>query len=82
MPEMVLKKEVLDWLIAAQSGYSHFADYHKRFGYKKENIYCKCGQKRLKFHPFSGLSVRAFKFKLVSIINRRLLTQKEILGMA
>lgn len=40
---MNLNREVLDWLIAARKRHSHFADYHDKFGYKKMDIYCKCG---------------------------------------
>ena len=47
IPEMVLKKEVLDWLIAAKSGHGHFADYHERFGYKKEDIHADRGDRSL-----------------------------------
>ena len=80
MPEMALKREVLGWLIAARSGHGHFADYHERFGHEEEHIHCKCGQRRSKSHPFSCSSARAFRFKLFSITDRRLLTQKEVMG--
>ncbi len=80
MPEMALK-EVLGWLIAARSGHGHFADYYERFGHE-EDIYCKCGQKRSKSHLFSCSSARALRVKLFRVIDRRLLTQKEVLGTA
>ena len=82
MPEMALEREVLGWLIAARSGHNHSADYHERFGHKEEDIYCKCGQRRSKSHPFSCSSARALRFKLFSVIDRRLLTQKEVLDTA
>ena len=81
MPEMALKREVLGWLIAARSGHGHFADYHERFGHE-EDIYCKCGQRRSKAHPFSCSSARALRVKLFSVIDGRPLTQKEVLGTA
>ena len=82
MPEMALKREVLGWLIAAKSGHGHFADYHERFGHEEEDIYCKCGQRRSKAHPFSCSSIRALRVKLFSIKYRRPLTPKEVLGTA
>ncbi len=82
MPEMALKREVLGWLIAARSGHGHFADYHERFGHEEEDIYCKCGQRRSKSHPFSCSSARALRVKLFSITDRRPLTPKEVLGTA
>ncbi len=82
MPEMALKREVLGWLIAARSGHGHFADYHKRLGHEEEDIYCKCGQRRSKSHPFSCSSVRTLRIKLFSITDRRTLTPKEVLGTA
>lgn len=63
-------------------GYGHFADYYKRFGYKKEDIYYKCGQKRLKTHSFNYSSIKILRIKLFSIKDRRLLTPKEVLGIA
>ncbi len=80
MPEMTLKREVLGWLIAARSGHGHFADYHERFGHEEEDIYCKCGQRRSKYHPFSRSSARALKVKLFSVTDKRLVTPKEVLG--
>ena len=77
-----VKREVLGWLIAARSGHGHFADYHERFGHEEEHIHCNCGQRRSKSHPFSCSSARAFRFKLFSITDRRLLTQKEVMGTA
>lgn len=80
MPEMALKRKVLGWLIVARLGHGHCADYHEKFGHEEEHIYCKCGQKRSKAHPFSCSSVRALRVKLFSIIDRRSLTQKEVLA--
>ena len=80
MPEMALKREVLGWLIAARSGHGHFADNHERFGHEEEDIYCKCGQRRSKSHPFSCSSARVLKVKLFSVTDKRLVTPKEVLG--
>ena len=82
MPEIPLKREVLGGLIAARSGHGHFADYHERFGHEEEDMYCKCGQRRSKSHPFSCSSARALRVNLFSVIDRRLLTQKEVSGKA
>ena len=82
IPEMSLKREVLGWLIAARSGHGHFADYHERFGHKEEDIYCRCGRRRSRSHPFSCSSARKWRVKLFSITDRRLLAQKEVLGTA
>ncbi len=82
MPEITLKKEVLGWLIVARSGHGHFADYHEKFGHEEENIYCKCGQKRLKAHLFSCSSIKVLRVKLFSIKDRRPLIPKEVLGIA
>ena len=82
MPEMALKGEVLGWLIAARSGHGHFADYHERLGHEEEYTYCKCGQRRSNSHQFSCSSARALRVKLFSVIDRRLLTQKEVLDTA
>ena len=82
IPEMSLKREVLGWLIAARSGHGHFADYHERFGHKEEDIYCRCGRRRSRSHPFSCSSARKWRVKLFSVTDRRLLTQKEVVGTA
>ncbi len=82
MQEMALKREVLGWFIAARLGHGHFVDYHERFGHEEEDIYCKCGQRGSKSHPFSCSSARALRVKLFSVIDRRLLTQKEVPGTA
>ena len=38
MPKMLLKREVLGWLIAARSGHGHFADYHEMFEHEEEDF--------------------------------------------
>ena len=45
-PKLGLRREVLGWLIAARSGYGHFADYHERFGHKETDLQCDCGHRR------------------------------------
>ncbi len=82
MPKMTLKREVLGWLIPARSEHGYFEDYHKRFGHEEENIYGKCGQRRSKSHPFICSSAKALRFKLFGVIDRRMLTKKEVLGAA
>lgn len=61
MPEMAINKEALGWLIAARSGHCQFANYHEMSEDEEENIYCKCGLRRLKSHRFSCPSVRALR---------------------
>lgn len=55
---MNLNKEVLGWLIAAETGHGHFADYHDRDGHEKVDVYCRCGQKRSRLHMYSCLHAR------------------------
>lgn len=76
MPEMNVSRKVLGWLIAARSGYGHFADYYKKFGYEEEDIQCKCGQRRLRLHLSPCANARPHKAKLFSIIEKRPLTTK------
>lgn len=66
----------------AHCGEINFADYHERFGHDEEDIHCNCGQRRSKSHPFSSSSARSSRVKLLSVIDRRLLTQKEVLRTA
>lgn len=80
MLEIALKKDILGWLIVAELRHSYFSDYHKRFDHKKEDIYSKCGQKRLKSYLFRCSGTKTLRVKLFSIIDRKLLTQKEVLG--
>lgn len=54
-------------------------DYHERFCYKKENIFCKCGRRDLT-RLAAQVQVNG-ESKLFSLTtDRRLLTQIEILG--
>lgn len=69
IPEMALKREVLGWFIIIKARNSYFTDYYKRYGNKKKDIYCKCGQKRSKSYPFSCLSTKVLKVKPFNIIN-------------
>lgn len=80
MPEMNLSRKVLGWLIAARSGYGHFADYHERFGHEEEDIHCKCGQRRTGLHPFSCIHAKPHRAMIFSMEERRPLTTSEVLG--
>lgn len=82
MLEILFKKEVFDLLIAARLRYGQFANYHIRFGLTEEDIYYKCNQKRSRSHPFNCSSARKWRVKLFNVMDRRLLTQKEVLGTA
>ena len=80
MPEMNLSRKVLGWLIATRSGHGHVADYHERFGHKEEDLRCKCGQRRSRLHPFSCPDARPNRAGLFSMVDKRPLTTKEVLG--
>ena len=80
MPELKLKREDLEWLIAARSGHGHFADYHERFGHEEAEKQCKFGQRRAPLHPFSCPTARPYRAKLFSIDNKEPLYPSEILG--
>ena len=82
MPEMNLSREVLGWLIAARTGHGHFADYHDRFGHEEVDVYCRCGQRRSRLHPFSCALGRSHRAKLFSLKEKRPLTPNKILGTA
>ena len=58
LPELRLKRQVQGWLIAARSGHGHFAAYYERFGHKRRDLNCLCGQKRSQFHPLSYAYIR------------------------
>lgn len=55
----------------ARLRHSYFADYYKRFGYEKEDIYCKCSQNKSKDYLFSYSSTRTLRVKLFNVINKR-----------
>lgn len=82
MLEINLNRDVLSWLIVAETGHDHFVDYHNRFGHEEVDVYCKCGQKQLQLYPFSCLYVRSHRAKLFSQTEKRLFTPNEILGIA
>ncbi len=48
----------------------------------KEKTYTVNAARRSKSHPFSCSSARALSVKLLSVINRRFLSQKEVLNTA
>lgn len=77
--EINLNKKLFDWFIIARTGYNYFEDYHNRFGYKKVNIYYKCGQRQLQLHFFSYLYIRSYGAKLLNPIENKSFTLNEIL---
>lgn len=81
LPELTIKREVLGWLIAARSGYGHFAAYHERFQHEEEtDTHCMCGQKRAQLHPFSCPLGRTHRALLKCRRTHRELRPEEVLG--
>ncbi len=81
LPELIMKREVLGWLIAARSGHGQFAAYHKRFQHEEEtDTHCGCGQKRAQLHPFSCLLGRTHRALLMCRRTHRELRPEEVLG--
>lgn len=60
------KKNVQEWFIVARSGYEYFSAYHKRFGHKRVNSNCLCGQKQSQLYLLSCTYIRKYNLHLWS----------------
>lgn len=81
LSELIMKREVLGWLIAARSGRGHFAAYHDRFKHEEEiDKLCICGQRRAQPHPFSCSFERNHRALLRCQKTHKELGPEELLG--
>lgn len=54
----------MGWLRAAKSKYGHFANYHKKFGYKKTDLKYDDGHRKTELYLFNFQNVYTHKYKI------------------
>ena len=80
-PQLGIRRELLGWLIAARSGYGHFAAYHQRFSHEEEgDWWFSCRIYRAPLQPFGCTNARAHRALLWSEKAKRALSTEEILS--